>query len=347
MTTSASEQPAFLLCALALMLAGCATSPANRSGKALTSGARPAWVESESREFPRSRYVLGVGSADDEGAAADRARGEIARVFSADIAVNTSVEQSERSDGKSAVFSSAVSDTVKTNTAKILAGTEIVARWRDAATGRIYALAVLDKPHALLATNEKAHELAREASGYGAALSAAKDPFSRAKAAAKLAVIAKAWNGLEADSRILGGGSLGSDFDSAKARSQAADALSALIVAVTATGDGMDSVETAVVSALNTVGLSAKKGNAGDLVATAAAKIEAQDSGDARWKRSHAAATVTLQDGRTGMIFRQFDVAAREDATTPEEARRRALATLAKKTAAQTSSAINDYFGNQ
>ncbi len=347
MTNSRNDRFALLFYALALAASGCASTQTKHSSKTLMSGSRPSWVDSESPDFPRSRYVLGVGSADDEGAAADRARGEIARVFSADVIVNTSVEQSEQGDGKSSVFSSAVSDKVKTATAKILEGAEIVARWKDAATGRIYTLAVLDKAHALLITTEKAHELAGEASGYEAALSATKDPFSRAKAGAKLATIARAWSGLEADSRILGGGSLGADFDAAKARTQAAQALSALTVAVSASGDGMEPVETAVVSALNAIGLSAKKSTAGDLVATAAAKIETQDSGDVRWKRSHAAATVTLQDGRTGMIFRQFDVSAREDATTPEEARRRALASLAKKTAAQTSAAINDYFGNQ
>ena len=334
------------LLAILFVLTGCATSSKKGSVNSLTTGSRPSWVDSESSQFPRSRYVLGVGSADEEGAAADRARGEIARVFSTDVTVETRVDQSEQGDGKTTTFSSAVSDKVKTTTAKILEGTEIVARWKDSATGRIYALAVLDKPHALLTTTEKAHELAEEASGYSVALTAAKDPFSRAKAAAKLGALAKAWSGLEADSRILGGGTLGADFDAAAARSQSVKALSALDVAVSVTGEGVESVETAVVSALNDVGLSAKKGTTGDLVASAVVKIEALESGDVRWKRSRAAATVTLQDGRTGMIFRQFDVSAREDATTPEEARRRALSSLSKKTAAQTSASINQYFSD-
>jgi len=332
--------------AAALAASACA-SGGKRDAATKIGGARPDWVEGESPEFPRARYVLGVGSADEENAASDRARGEVARVFSADVTVNTSVEQSEKGDGKSSSFSSAVSDSVKTATAKILEGVEIVARWKDASTGRFYALAALDKPHALLTITEKAHDLAGDAAQRKAALAAASDPFGRAKAAMKLAAIAKAWDGLEADSRVLGGGSLGADFDAAAARADAAKALGALDVAVSAGGDGADAVETALVAALNAQGLAAKKGSAGDLVAAADVSVSAQDAGDARWKRSRASATVTLTDGRAGKAISRFDVTAREDATDPGESRRRALASLAKKTAAQTAAAIDAYFANQ
>lgn len=338
-----------ILLAAAALAAACATAPAAAKGGARTvvGGSRPMWVEAESPEFPRARFVLGVGSADEEDAAADRARGEVARVFSADVTVNTSVEQTEKGDGKTSSFSSEVNDSVKTATAKILEGVEIVARWKDASTGRYYALAALDKPHALLTITEKAHDLAGEGARYKSALASAPDAFARAKAGAKLGTIARAWGGLEADSRVLGGGSLGADFDAGAARADAAKALSALDVAVDADGEGSDAVETAVVSALNAAGLTAKKGSAGDLTAKAAVTVGPQDSGDPRWKRSRATATVVLNDGRAGKTFARFDVSAREDAVDPSEARRRALATLAKKTAAQTSAAIDDYFTNQ
>ncbi|MBI3563957.1 MAG: LPP20 family lipoprotein [Elusimicrobia bacterium] len=337
------------LLAAAALAAACATPTASAKGEARTvvGGARPSWVEGESPEFPRARFVLGVGSADEENGASDRARGEVARVFSADVTVNTMVDQTEKGDGKTSSFSSTVSDQVKTATAKILEGVEIVARWKDASTGRYYALAALDKPHALLTITEKAHDLSGEAATYKASLASAPDAFGRAKAGAKLAAIARVWGGLEADSRVLGGGNLAADFDAAAARSDAAKALAALDVAVAASGEGADAVETAVVSALNAAGLTAKKGSAGDLTASADVAVASQDAGDPRWKRSRATATVVLNDGRAGKTFARFDVSAREDATDPGEARRRALATLAKKTAAQTSAAINDYFTNQ
>ncbi len=348
MTMTPLPRTLSLIAAAAAALAvGACASGGKRDSRTVVGGSRPPWVEAESPEFPRSQFVLGVGSADEENAAADRARGEVARVFSADVTVNTSVDQSEKGDGKTSSFSSTVSDQVRTATQKVLEGVEIVARWKDASTGRYYALAALDKPHAILTITEKAHDIAAVASAQKTALAAATEPFGRAKAAAKLAAYARAWDGLEADSRVLGGGSLAADFDAASARVEAAKALAALDVEVSATGDGADAVETAVVAALNAVGLSSKKGSSGDLTASAAVTVGPQDSGDRRWQRSRASATVSLADGRSGKTFSRFDVSAREDAVDAGEARRRALASLAKKTAAQTSAAIDDYFTNQ
>jgi hypothetical protein len=329
----------------AWLAAGCA-SPARASS-------RPQWADGESADFPRSRYITGVGSADDESSAAERARGEVAKVFSADVSVVSTVNEAEANstkDGKEAhSWSNDVAQKVRTTTQKILEGVNIVARWKDP-TGRSYALAALPKDEALLAITEKSTEIDAEAAQYKDALAAATDPFARAKAAAKLLALAKAQASLAADSRVLGGGQLASVFDATAVRTQAAQALSALDVLVAVTGDGADAVQTAVVSGMNAVGLSAKSGAAGDkadLSAIAQVTVQDQNSGSDRWLRSRAGATVSLQDGRTGKTFTTFDVSAREDATDAGEARRRALASLAKSTAEKVTSAINDFFANQ
>ena len=79
--------------AFAALTSACATG--GGSAKTSSGGARPAWVEGESPRWPRAQHVLGVGSGDDENAAADRARGEIARVFSSAVSVDTIVDESE------------------------------------------------------------------------------------------------------------------------------------------------------------------------------------------------------------------------------------------------------------
>ena len=351
MTTRKSARIVTLL--FAALAAACAPG-ARKSAASSVGGPRPAWVDGESMDFPRSRFIVGVGNADDESTAADRARGEVARVFTVDVAVNTSSEQSEstqNSGGKTATsFSSSVAEKVRTATKKVLEGVDVVARWHDTGNARYYALAALPKDQALLAVTEKAHEIDAEAATYKAQLASATDAFGRAKAAAKLLALAKAMPGLEADSRVLGGGALGGEFDFASARADAGKALSALNVVVGASGDGADAVQTAVVSGLNAVGLSAKSGAAGDksdLTATATVAVAEQSAGDPRWKRSRATATVSLADGRTGGVFATFDVTAREDATDPAEARRRSLASLAKSTAEKVTTAINDFFANQ
>ena len=345
------KTPLLVACAV-LLAAGCAS--ASKHGSVTTSGGpRPQWADGDSADFPRASYVTGVGSADDENSAAERARGEVAKVFSADVSVLATTSETEANsnvNGKeSHSFSNDVAQKVRTATQKVMEGVDIVARWKDS-TGRYYALAALPKAQALLAVTEKSAEIDTEAAQYKAALASATDPFARAKAAAKLLGLSKAQASLAADSRVLGGGPLASAFDAAAVRTQAAQALSALDVLVAVTGDGADAVQTAVVTGLNAVGLTAKSGAAGDkadLTATAQVTAQEQNAGDHRWKRSRTGATVSLQDGRTGKIFSTFDVTAREDATDPGEARRRALASLSKSAAEKVTAAINDFYANQ
>ena len=79
--------------AAVLLLSSCA---GGGIGPKSSSGApRPAWVEGESPKWTRAANVLGVGSADDEEGAADRARGEISRVFVSNVSVDSTVDESE------------------------------------------------------------------------------------------------------------------------------------------------------------------------------------------------------------------------------------------------------------
>ena len=292
-----------LFAAAALLLSACAGG--GNGPKTVSGGARPAWVEGESPKWPRAANVLGVGSGDTEDAAADRARGEISRVFSSNVAVDTTVDESEtnsttggRTTGS---FSQNVAQTIKTASQKLLEGTEIVERWKDGATGRYYALAVLNKGKALSAVNEKEQALDADAAKWKGELDAAGDKFGRAKAAAKLSALLKGRLDLENDRRVLSGGAFPSSVDAAAAKVAAAKALAALDVVVIASGDGADAVETGIVSGLAASGLMAKRGNAGDkgdLVVEAAAATAPVEGGDARWKWSRATATVTLKDGR-------------------------------------------------
>jgi hypothetical protein len=344
--------PRILLAGVVGLLAACSGAP--RRGALSSGGPRPGWVEGDSAQWPRAAFVTGVGSADDETAADERARGEVARVFSADVTVNTVTEQSESTlnqSGKNATtFSSRIADQVRSATSKVLEGVDIVARWKDSSVGRYYSLAALPKDKGLREVTERAQDIGAQAAQYKAELASATEPFGRAKAAAKLMTLARAWTGLEADSRVLGGGTLAGGFDTAGARVEAGKALAALDVVVAVSGDGADAVETAVVSGLNAAGLTAKRGTSSDksdLTAIAAVSVAEQDAGDHRWKRSRASAQVTLQDGRTSKAFSDFEVTAREDAVDPSEARRRALASVAKKTSEKVTASINAFFADQ
>jgi hypothetical protein len=339
-----------LLLILPLALAACASGGAKPS----SGGPKPAWVEGESPRFPRSRFIVGVGSADDENAAAERARGEIARVFNADVTATTGTEESETSltqDGKTkSTFAQHVSQQVQTVAKKALEGSDVVERWKDPASGRFYALAALPKAEALLAVTEKLHSLDEEASTYKAKLDAAGDRFEKAKAAAKLSALLKARAPLESEHRVLGGGPAESSLDAGAARSAAAAALAALNVVVSADGDGARELTTGLVAGLNASGLSAKpsaSGGSADLLAESEVAVAPVAGGDPRWKWSRATATVSLKEGREGKVFSRFELAERQASADAGEARRRALKELSQKAADKVQAAVAEFFENQ
>lgn len=337
----------FALAAVLLTLSACGGAVVKSSSGG---GPRPAWVEGESAKWPRSQYVTGVGSADEEDAAADRARGEISRVFSSNVSVDTSVDESEatvNSGGKTTTsFSQQLAQNVRTASKKMMEGVEIVERWKDAAASRYYALATLSKSKAMGAVTEKTQALDADASLWKTKMDAAGDKFERAKAAAKLSALLKSRLDLENDRRVLGGGALASTVDVSAAKAAAAKALAELDVVVIATGDHADELETGIVTGLVASGLMAKRGNPGDkgdLIVESKSAAAAVEGGDERWKWSRGTATVTLKDGRDDKSFSRFDVSDRQASADAGEARRRAAAGLAKKTAEKVSAAISDF----
>ncbi|MEQ1919595.1 MAG: LPP20 family lipoprotein, partial [Elusimicrobiota bacterium] len=175
----------YALLAAVLMFSACGGAVVKKSS---AGGARPQWVEGESPKWPRSQFVTGVGSADDEEAAADRARGEISRIFSSNVSVDTAVDETEstvNSGGQTSTsFSQQLAQNVRTTSKKMLEGVEIVERWKDAASSRYYALATLNKGKAMGAVTEKTLALDADASLWKTKMDAAGDKFERAKAAA-------------------------------------------------------------------------------------------------------------------------------------------------------------------
>ena len=338
------------LAVAASLLSACGGGAARKSS---SGGARPAWGEGESPRWTRAQHVLGVGSGDDAHSAADRARGEISRVFSSAVSVNTTVDETETTVNQggrtNTSFSQAVAQNVRTASDKMLEGTEVVERWKDGATGRYYALAVLNKGKALSAVAEKTGALDADALQWKTRLDAAGDKFDRAKAAAKLSAVLKGRLELENDRRVLGGGALASTVDASAAKAAASKALAALDVVVIATGDNAEEVETGIVTGLVASGMMAKRGNAGDrgdLVVESRSAANPVEGGDARWKWSRATATVTLKEGREEKTFSRFDVSEREAAADAGEARRRAAGGLARKAAEKTAAAISAFFEN-
>jgi hypothetical protein len=213
---------------------------------------KPDWVDGDSMEFPREKYLNGVGSSDDRAVAQDRARGEISRIFSSQVTVNTASQASETtrqaSTGKDEnSFSQSVAQSVDTVSKKVLEGVEIRETWQDDASRVWYALAVLDKEKAVAAVSDKITDFDAQVKQWYAQMAQASDKLPKVKAGMKLLALFKVRRDLESDLRVLDGKGMPNPVDEAAVRSLAAKAVSELDVAVDMNGAKSREVETGVI----------------------------------------------------------------------------------------------------
>jgi hypothetical protein len=111
---------------------------------------KPDWVEGkESAKYPNNRFMIGLGQGDDLTKAQDRARAEIAKLFSVKVeqVVQSSqqVSDSDGTKGKTWLNTSSVQEQTKTTVAGTLQGVEIRETWMDPQYKIYYALAVLKR----------------------------------------------------------------------------------------------------------------------------------------------------------------------------------------------------------
>jgi len=345
---------------LALLLVAAATAACAAHTGAGTrhrvKGAKPAWADGDTSEYPKEGYLTGVGTADERASAEDRARSEISKIFTVTVTATTSDVMSETTSasgkGKDqSSFSQAVSQDVQTVSNKVLEDVTIAETWQDPATRRFYALAILQRDKAAMALKEKLSDLDKQALVWQKQLDGASDRLGRVKAAMKLMTLLKARDGLNADLRVVSASGSGESapFDAAGLAPKAAKALAELDVAVDM-GAGSDEVATGVIQALNGLGLQARAGSAGaDADVSVEGSVQsAPEAGDgSAWKWARCAATVSVKDARAGKIFLRFDASERQASADYAKAERRSREAMAKKVAAKIREGVAAYFENQ
>lgn len=139
---------------LAATLAGCAGR--TRLESDLRVRGAPDWVNKGTAyvDDKDGRLFHGVGSAGPAGddalqraIADDRARAEVARIFSSYLDVATRDYQAAGRAGEARTSEEALSRQVHSLTKVNLSGAKIVARWLDARTRVVYSIAELDVKH--------------------------------------------------------------------------------------------------------------------------------------------------------------------------------------------------------
>jgi LPP20 lipoprotein len=126
---------------------------------------RPAWITSQSRDYPAEQYLLGVGQADSKPVAEERAYAAVAKIFRAQIKAQSKdwesflvLEGRGRTDTERRLTLDQVTNV---STDKVLENVRIMETWREAKTGQQYALAGMNRAQAGAALQERIAELDR------------------------------------------------------------------------------------------------------------------------------------------------------------------------------------------
>ncbi len=334
-----------------LLLCSCASSVRAPAGAGPVDAGRPAWIDGNAAGYPRSGFVTGVGMADDPVSAGDRARSEIAKVFSTKITLNTAVtsyEYSAEARGSTSSYSSqnAVQD-LRAVSSRELEGVEIAETWRDGASGRYYALAVLGRAKALSALSGRLRETDERLREASRLLASAAEKLRKARYALMVLDILRERDALFADMRVLDPASVPA-AEEGTYRRDAVKALAGLDVVLNMGRGGSRTVEAAVIKALGTLGMEARSAvsaSGADISVECSVEFSAVPDTDAssRWKWSRGRAAIVLKDVGTGRVFLNSEVSSREASSTDEGARLKAESALGRKIGAEIRAGVASF----
>ena len=120
---------------------------------------KPEWIEGKSKKYPDELYVIGVGYGDNRKAAEDAAYAAIARIFQAEIQSKTREwEKYAQTDIKGKTQSTRdiqIDQLTTVATNKVLEDITIADIWVNDSEKLTYALAVMERRHAVASLNDK------------------------------------------------------------------------------------------------------------------------------------------------------------------------------------------------
>jgi len=300
-------------------------SPARASNR------KPDWIERESVEWPREMYLLGVGSADERTVAEDRARADLARIFTTHVSsalvanASESSARSERGEAHSEQIS--VSEETRSTTDKVLEGVEIVQVWEDPQAHQVYALAALDRQQAAARLDAKLEALEKSAEPLRARLEA-PDKSAALGAAMRLFRLERDRRVLDGELRIVAPTRAQRPFAN---EDGARELLSRTSVGLTISGDDEGIVEGALRGALTSLGFAVKPEAAGaDLVGEGTFALEKLGSRDG-WYWSRGRIQVVVKDPASSRVVLNLTESVRDAARIESESNHRVLTKISDR----------------
>ncbi|MBM4125074.1 MAG: hypothetical protein FJ246_09020 [Nitrospira sp.] len=223
---------------------------------------QPAWIEGTSRTYPPDQYLIGVGQADSQPAAAERAYAAVAKIFKAEVSAQSRDWEffllKEQRGTTQTERRLTLDQITRVTTDKVLQNVRILEGWFDPRSGRHYALAGMNRSQAATAFLERIEELDGAVESDLKESRQGHDLLARLRSlrrAAKNLVLREAYN---ADLRVVRPSGHGTDprYHVADLTSELEQFMTAhLAIGVAVTGDQAEPVRRAVMEGLIREGL--------------------------------------------------------------------------------------------
>lgn len=250
-TGSISEWCLSPFLALAFLLTACAATPAT-----------PDWVTgTKAAAYPDEQFLIGVGQADAQPAAEDRAYAAVARVFKAEVTSQAKDWESyltlEKRGNTQTERRLTLDSVTKVSTDKLLENVKIAETWNDPKSGLHSALAVMNRAAAQAIFRSKLAELdeaigrdVKEARGEA-------DKYLKVRGLRRAIRTLIARDAYNSDLRVVTGGrGIAADYSVAGLTGELEKLLNeSLVVAVEVKGDQAEAVRQAVMEGLAREGL--------------------------------------------------------------------------------------------
>jgi hypothetical protein len=304
-----------------------------------TKGKRPDWIDGQSRHYPSSMYLTGVGYAPDRQTSEDRARAEIAKIFYAEIDAKTRTYQEyfqtvsgSKTKTKDSV---AIEDITKVSTQKVLSGVRIVQVYQQTKPEPLfYALAVLDRSQAQEILQSKIRELDQDLDRLVSLIGQETDILSKLKylkSSVEEYILRDAYN---TELRIVNpsGQGIPSPFSFPELKRKLSDALLRdFFIAVSVNGSRAIEIRQALVEALNQKGFSVLDDlDRASVLARGTVGINPIEQKSSDWKFVRWKAYFDLVDQQGGAVFGSVQKTGREGHLTIPQAEERAVRKMRK-----------------
>jgi hypothetical protein len=138
---------------------------------ACASGGGPDWADGgDSKDYPKSRYLTGVGTGTELATAKDRAQVSLATAFSIKIddVADAAIRQAKKAGGNIAphINTARVERIISNRKEKLLTGAKVVETWQGPETRAFYALAALPRSQASNNLKQEITRLDKATGGY-------------------------------------------------------------------------------------------------------------------------------------------------------------------------------------